>query len=92
MQLEEVLIHLVDANLSQHTTLLQRQDQITVKIGQKAATQKQAIENHYIEYSAKPISGLIEALCWASSAQSVIAGAYSTIPAPAPVHTNPHQV
>lgn len=92
MQLEEVLIHLVDANSSQHTTLLQRQDQITVKIGGKAATQKQAIENHYNEYSAKPISGLIEALRGASSAQSVTAGAYSTIPVPAPVHTNPHQV
>jgi hypothetical protein len=52
---------LVDANPSQHTALLQRQDQITVEMVQEATTQKQAIENHYIEYGAKPIFRLMEA-------------------------------
>ncbi|KAH7066455.1 hypothetical protein FB567DRAFT_581779 [Paraphoma chrysanthemicola] len=86
MQLEESLVPLQDAHPSQHAALLARQDQITVEMGQKAAAQKQAVENHCIEYGAKPVFKLIEAYRGVTGAQSVPVGGYC-----APVAQNAYQ-
>ncbi|OAL43512.1 hypothetical protein IQ07DRAFT_637026 [Pyrenochaeta sp. DS3sAY3a] len=58
---EEVHAPMVDAEYSQQSALLQRQQQIITDMPQQAATQRKAVEDHYIEWGAKPILKLLDA-------------------------------
>lgn len=77
LQEEEVHAPFVDADYSQHNQLLQRQQQIISEINQQAANQKQAIENHYIEWGANPILRLMDAYRGTNHLQTATGGGYA---------------
>lgn len=70
---EEVHAPMVDADYSQQSALLQRQQQINTDMAQQAATQRKAVEDHYVEWGAKPILKLLDAYHGTNQLQSAMA-------------------